>query len=53
MTLLWKTEKKKMGKRERDTLEDYFLAKFKDMGIEIIPPIKRRLKTTSANESIR
>jgi hypothetical protein len=34
-----------MGKRKRDPLEDYFLAKFKEMGIDIIPPKNRHFKT--------
>jgi hypothetical protein len=37
-----------MKKNKIDPLEEYFLMKFKEMGIEIIPPEKKRIKNQSA-----
>ena len=34
-----------MKKNKIDPLEEYFLMKFKEMGIQIIPPKKKSLKS--------
>lgn len=36
-----------MKKSKIDPFEEYFLTKFKEMGIEIIPPKKKRIKKQS------
>jgi len=33
-------------KRTRDPLEEYFMKKFEEMGIEIIPPKKAKKETS-------